>query len=125
VATNEKAMMYCVHNVYDIMDYIGKVRKMILAMTGKNTDALFLSLGSGDKFHHIMDKMLKQRKKQNSKINNFKQLRVSVITNRLKVHNIRKVQQLAGHRFVSSIEAYKANNIDDLKEDANTYHPDF
>jgi len=69
--------------------------------------------------------MLKQRKKQNSKINNFKQLRVSVITNRLKVHNIRKVQQLAGHRFVSSIEAYKANNMYELKEDVNTYHPDF
>jgi hypothetical protein len=79
---------------YDLMDYIGETRKMILALTGKNTDALFLSLGSGDKFHNIMDKRLKQLKKQNSKIKNVKQLRATVITNCLKVHNIRKVQHL-------------------------------
>ena len=69
--------------------------------------------------------MLKQRKKQNSKINNVKQLRASGITNWLKVHNIRKVQHLAGHCFVSSTEAYQANNMYELKEDVNTYHPDF
>jgi integrase/recombinase XerD len=98
---------------------------MILVVTGKNTDALFLSLGSGDKFHNLMDKLLKQLKKQNSRIKDIKQLRASVITNWLKVHNIRKVQHLSGHRFVSSTEAYQANNMDDLKEDVNKYHPDF
>ncbi len=72
-----------------------------------------------------MDKLLKQLKKQNSKIKDGKQLRASVITNWLKVHNIRKAQHLAGHRFVSSTEAYQANNMDDLKEDVNKYHPDF
>jgi coenzyme F420-reducing hydrogenase delta subunit len=41
---------------------------MNLALTGKKTKALFLSLGSGDKFRNIMDKMLKQLKKQDSKI---------------------------------------------------------
>ena len=123
--TDERELTLEAHQLYDLMDYIGETRKMILALTGKNTDALFLSLGSGDKFHNIMDKMIKQLKKQNSKIKNVKQLRASVITNWLKVHNIRKVQHLAGHRFVSSTEAYQANNMDDLKEDVNKYHPDF
>ena len=123
--SNEREMILEAHQLYDLMDYINETRKMILAVTGKNTDALFLSLGSGDKFHNLMDKMLKQLKKQNSKIRDIKQLRASVITNWLKVHNIRKVQHLAGHRFVSSTEAYQANNMDDLKEDVNKYHPDF
>lgn len=123
--SNEREMTLEAHQLYDLMDYINETRKMILAVTGKNTDALFLSLGSGDKFHNLMDKMLKQLKKQNSRIKDIKQLRASVITNWLKVHNIRKVQHLAGHRFVSSTEAYQANNMDDLKEDVNKYHPDF
>jgi site-specific recombinase XerD len=123
--SNEREMTLEAHQLYDLMDYINEIRKMILAVTGKNTDALFLSLGSGDKFHNLMDKMLKQLKKQNSRIKDIKQLRASVITNWLKVHNIRKVQHLAGHRFVSSTEAYQANNMDDLKEDVNKYHPDF
>ncbi len=123
--TNEREMTLEAHQLYDLMDYINETRKMILSLTGKNTDALFLSLGSGDKFHNVMDKLLKQLKKQNSKIKDVKQLRASVITNWLKVHNIRKAQHLAGHRFVSSTEAYQANNMDDLKEDVNKYHPDF
>jgi integrase/recombinase XerD len=123
--SNERELTLEAHQLYDLMDYINETRKMILVVTGKNTDALFLSLGSGDKFHNLMDKLLKQLKKQNSRIKDIKQLRASVITNWLKVHNIRKVQHLSGHRFVSSTEAYQANNMDDLKEDVNKYHPDF
>jgi site-specific recombinase XerD len=122
--SNERELNLEAHQLYDLMDYINETRKMILVLTGKNTSALFLSLGSGDKFHNIMDKIVRQLKKQNSKVNDTKQLRASVITNWLKVHNIRKAQHLAGHRFVSSTEAYQANNMDDLKEDVNKYHPD-
>jgi len=30
---------------------------------------------------------------------------------------------MAGHRYVGSTEAYQVNNMDDLKEDVNRYHP--
>ena len=30
---------------------------------------------------------------------------------------------MAGHRFVSSTEAYLVNDIDDLKEDIAKFHP--
>ncbi len=123
--SNERELKLEAHQLYDLMDYISETRKFILSLTGKNTDALFISLGSSDKFHNIMDKLLKQLKKQNSRIKDVKQLRASVITNWLKVHNIRKVQHLAGHRYVSSTESYQANNMEGLIEDVNNYHPDF
>lgn len=123
--TNERTMRLEAHQLYDMMDYINETRKMILALSGKNTDKLLMSLGSGDRFNSIMDKLLKQIKKQHPKVKDMKQLRASVISNWLKTHNLRKVQQLAGHRFVSSTEAYQANNMDDLKEDVSKYHPDF
>jgi len=46
-----------------------------------------------------------------------------VITHWLKLHNLRKVQYMAGHRYISSTESYKANNLDGLKEDIAKFHP--
>jgi site-specific recombinase XerD len=122
--TNERELPLEAHQVYDLMDYINETRKMLLTLTGKNTTALFLSIGSGDRFDNLMVKLLKQLQKQTTKIKDIKQLRTSVITNWLKIHNLRKTQHLAGHRYVSSTEAYQANNMDNLKEDINRYHPD-
>lgn len=122
--TNPREMTLEAHQLYDLIDYTNETRKQILTLTQKHTDLLFVSLGNSDKFHNIIEKLAKQLKKQNNKINDIKQLRASVITNWLKVHNLRKAQHLAGHKYVGSTEAYQANNMDDLKDDINKYHPD-
>jgi site-specific recombinase XerD len=122
--TNERELPLEAHQLYDLMDYINETRKMILALTGKSSTALFLSIGSGDRFHNLISRLLQQLQQQNAKIKDIKRLRASVITNWLKIHDLRKVQHLAGHRYVSSTEAYQANNMDNLKEDINRYHPD-
>ena len=70
-----------------------------------------------------MQKLTKSIKAINSKIKDVKHIRASVITNWLKVHNLRKVQHMAGHRYVSSTEAYQLNNIEELTEDIRKYHP--
>lgn len=59
----------------------------------------------------------------NSKIKTLEQVRASVITHWVKLYNLRKVQIMAGHRYISSTEAYKENNLDDLKEDIINFHP--
>lgn len=112
------------HQLYDLMDYINETRKVILMLTEKTTDSLFMSLGGGDKFHNMTDKLLRQLRKQNPKIKVLKQIRASVITNWLNVHGLRKVQHMAGHRYVSSTESYQVNNMEDLKADVSRYHPD-
>jgi len=122
--TNERELPFEAHQVFDVIDYINETRKILLMVTNKNTDALFISIGSGDKVNNAINKMLENLKKQHPKIKDAKHLRTSVITNWLKQHNIRKVQQLAGHRYVSSTEAYQVNNMDELKEDINRFHPD-
>lgn len=109
--------------LYDLMDYINDTRKLILALSAVQSDKLFLSTGGSDKFHNVMQKLLEAVHKLEPRVKEIKQLRASVITNWLKVHNIRKVQQMAGHRYVSSTEAYQVNNMDDLKEDVKRYHP--
>jgi len=111
------------HQVYDLMDYVHTVRKQILEVTSKQTNKVFISVGSSLNFQNIMQKLVKSLQSTNPILKDAKQIRTSVISNWLKVHNLRKVQYMAGHRYVSSTEAYQLNNIEELQDDIKKYHP--
>lgn len=111
------------HQIYDLMDYLHDIRKRILEATGKQTNKVFISVGTSLNFNNIMQKLIKTIQAEHPKIKDIQQIRTSVITNWLKVHNLRKVQYMAGHRYVSSTEAYQINNIEELQDDIKKYHP--
>jgi integrase/recombinase XerD len=55
---------------------------------------------------------------------NAKTIRQSVITNLLKQHNdLRIVQSFAGHKYPSTTERYKQNDIEALQQQINLHHP--
>jgi site-specific recombinase XerD len=110
------------HQVYELMDYIHEVRKEFLQVHG-STDSLFMPWKKGEKFYNITQLMLARLRKINSRIKNLDQVRASVITAWLKQYDLRKVQYLAGHKYVSSTEEYKANVIDELQDDVTKFHP--
>lgn len=110
------------HQVYELMDYTGEVRTQFTAVHG-NTDKLFIQWRAGENFYGITQMMLKHLRKINPRIKNFEQIRASVITGWLKIFDIRKVQYLAGHKYVGSTEDYKAGVIDELQNDVSRYHP--
>jgi len=62
-------------------------------------------------------------KSKNKQFINFKQVRTSVITHWLKQYNLRQVQYMAGHRYISSTEAYLVNQMEDLQADIDQFHP--
>ncbi|MBS9464409.1 hypothetical protein KIM67_18475, partial [Flagellimonas sp. 389] len=68
-------------------------------------------------------KLLQKLRKKHREIESLKQMRASVITGWLKVYNLREVQYMAGHRYVSSTENYLINDLEDLQEEVNKYHP--
>lgn len=67
--------------------------------------------------------MMRQLRQLNAKVIDATQLRSSVITHWLRQYNLRQVQYMAGHRYVSSTQRYKLNNIDDLQNALQRYHP--
>jgi integrase/recombinase XerD len=67
--------------------------------------------------------MFDQLKKLNAKVINAKQIRSSVITFWLRQNNLRQVQYLSGHKYVSSTERYQCNNLDDLQNELQQHHP--
>ena len=85
---------------------------------------LFISTGTGNQLQNAIQKLIEELKKQNAKLENLHQLRASVITNWLKHYNKRKVQYMAGHKYVSSTESYEANNIETLQEDLQRFYPE-
>lgn len=56
-------------------------------------------------------------------LNSLAQIRASVITSWLKNYNLREVQYMAGHKYVSSIERYRTDNLEDLQKELEKYHP--
>jgi site-specific recombinase XerD len=110
------------HQVYELMDYIHETRKEFL-QTGTTSSKLFLQWNDSENFHNITQSMLKHLRTINSRIKNCDQIRASVITQWIKQYDLRKVQYLSGHKYVSSTEEYKANNIDELQDDITKFHP--
>jgi site-specific recombinase XerD len=111
------------HQIYDLMDYVNVTRKQILETTAKQSNKVFISIGTSLHFSNIMQNLVSSLRENNVKLRDIKQIRTSVITNWLKIHNLRKTQYMAGHRYVSSTEAYQINNIEELQDDIKKYHP--
>ena len=109
--------------VLDLMTYQQTSRAALLAPSNKQTDQLLVSAGKGHKIINVLHRLVNVLKSQHPKLITIKQIRTSVITHWLKQYNLREVQYMAGHRYVSSTEAYQINNLDELQEDVNQYHP--
>ena len=121
--SNERTLKLESHQILDFMEYQLKTRTEILGLTGKKTDLLFMSFGTSTRFNNIISKLLPQLKKLNKKVKSTNQIRTSVITHWLKLYNLREVQYMAGHRYVSSTEAYLINDLEDLQDEIEKYHP--
>lgn len=121
--SNERELKLEAHQVLDMMEYTLDTRKALLKLSGKESDRLFVSTGKGNGFHNSLQKLIAKLQRQNPKVTSFRQIRASVITQWLKTHNLRQVQYMAGHRYVSSTEAYLVNDLEDLQDEISKYHP--
>lgn len=84
---------------------------------------LFISINGSENIKNSLLHLFKAIQKTNPEIQNPKQIRASVITNWLKNYNLRQVQYMAGHKYVSSTERYQLNNLDNLQSKLEKYHP--
>jgi len=129
--SNSRTMRLEAHQVMEMYDYVLKVRLEILQLSPKRksqfkveTDILFIGeAGSSSSFSNMMTRLMIKVRKLNPNVLNAKQIRASVITKWLKVYNLREVQVLAGHRYISSTEQYLQNDMEGLQEEVQQFHP--
>ena len=105
-----------------MISYIQKDRKELLK---EETNQLIISKTgkseSGDGISYLVSTM--QYLYPNKELTP-KTIRQSVIANLLKLgEDLRLVQVYAGHKYPSSTERYRQNDVEELKDEVLKYHP--
>ena len=121
--SNERTLELKSHQIMDLMEYTLQVRQKLLQLSNKTTSQLFISKGKNIQSNNNWKRFSQVIKEQNPKFTNFKQVRASVISHWLGMYNLRQVQYMAGHKYVSSTESYLVNRLEDLQNDIDKYHP--
>ena len=111
------------HQVLEFYDYVNNTRKEISSKSEQQTEKLFVSMEGGKSLSSCITRLMFWVRRKNKLVKNAKQLRASVISKWLKQYNLRQVQYLAGHRYISSTEAYQQNEMEGLTEEVNKFHP--
>jgi len=75
------------------------------------------------KYTAMINSIIQQIRKQNPAITDSRQIRTSVIMNRLKTNNIRQVQYMTGHKKIKSTEQYRNQDLSDLSKQLELFHP--
>jgi len=107
--------------VIKLLEYVKEIREEIKLKWNMESERLFIP--NNARLGNTIQFILKKLKKINHKVSNGNQIRASVITNWLKHYNLRQVQVLAGHRYISSTERYLQDDLESLHEIVNNFHP--
>jgi site-specific recombinase XerD len=73
--------------------------------------------------HHMVQSLIETLKGINPQVKNALHIRASVILHWLRQHNKRQVQYMAGHRYISSTEAYELQSLETLTDQLSKHHP--
>jgi integrase/recombinase XerD len=123
-STNKRELQLKPNQILLFYQYIHEIRPKLL---GKNKSDILLigirgePMKAGDITKHVMRsyKGLYPRRPVNAQT-----IRQSVIANLLKQgHDLSLVQAFAGHKYPSSTERYKQNEVETLRDAVQQYHP--
>jgi len=127
--SNERTLKLKSNQIMDLMEYLYKTRvDLIKYQENEKIALLFLptpvvSKKSAGNSLNIWKRLAEEIKEEHPKFIRLRQIRTSVITHWLKQYNLREVQYMAGHRYVSTTERYFLNQTDDLLKDIDQFHP--
>jgi integrase/recombinase XerD len=107
--------------IMEMMEYVNTIRPVLEKRVKNLTDHERL-FPYGEQFT-IISILIKKMKTYNQKISSAKQIRASVIIHWLGQYNLRKVQYLAGHKHICSTENYLQDDLENLHEIVNNFHP--
>jgi len=118
--SNGRVLHLQAFQILDLQEYLLTVRPKL---TREKEGQLFFSMEGKRELKSSLHHLFRALKRVNPEISSAKQIRQSVITYWLKNYNLRQVQYMAGHKYVSSTERYRQNNIEDLQKEVSKYHP--
>ena len=133
--TNGRELELKVFQVLALQEYLLVVRPRLLeqlsgVVAGRRAvvdarvgEQLFFSRSGSVALKNSLKYLFVDLKNLNPKVVSVKQLRASVLAHWLRDRDVRQVQYLAGHRYVSSTERYDLYRYEALKTQLEQYHP--
>ncbi len=117
--SNERWLPLQAHQVLALQQYIqdNRFKEGIFLARPVRVDASKINISNR------MRHMIGQLQQLNPKVINAGQIRNSVITLWLGQYNLRQVQYMAGHRYVSSTQRYQVLSTDDWQSELQKHHP--
>ena len=120
--TNERVLKLDALQVFGLQAYMNETRPRIL-QRGNNIETTQLIVGmqgytclSGT-LHWLMKRL------QHPDVKQASQIRASVIAEWTRIHDVRVVQYMSGHKYVSTTEKYQASRPEDMQEQLKQHHP--
>jgi integrase/recombinase XerD len=127
------------HQVIELQEYLLKTRPAILESIKKKNSTpgrkaenpdmeklsrqLLLSMNGSEDIKNSLMHLVKALRQINPKVRSCRHIRQSVITGWLKRYDLRTVQYMSGHKWISSTERYQVDYLEDLQESINKCHP--
>jgi len=135
--SNERTLPLVAVQLLDLQEYLKEVRPVMLKEIEKERsgrkpqkvdrealrDQLFFSEQGSEKIKRSLHHLFCGVKKLDPMITSAKVIRRVVITHWLEEKDVREVQYMAGHRYVSSTERYQGYRIEEFAELLKKYHP--
>jgi integrase/recombinase XerD len=123
--TNERVLKLEASQVFELQEYLTKTRSRILygpkVHEPEKITQLIIGMEGGTNLSGEVAWMMRRLK--HPKVRQASQIRASVIAEWTRRHDVRIVQYMSGHKYVSSTERYQATHLEDLKEQLRRYHP--
>lgn len=110
-SSNARTIRLEPQQLFDLMDYLRTHQK-------EDAETPVFSV-----YTSLLKTLVAKLQTINPKVDDIRQLRASVITCWIRQHGLREAQYRAGHRYISSTEAYLQNDITDLQLDIDRIHP--
>lgn len=105
--------------IMELNTYLTQTRTQLLALVKTDAETTkLIPLGNNTKFSSITKNIKKQ-----TELQDIQQLRNSRIALWLKQHNVRVVQYKSGYRRLLSLEQFKQDELESLKQAVAKYHP--
>lgn len=108
--------------ILSLHGYIETYRPVLLdRLEVPDTSKLFFA--EGKNLTNLYTYLARQLKEMDMRFISFHQIKASVFHYWLQNNNLRKVQHMAGHKYVSSTEKYKDQMLNDLEDTLDKFHP--
>jgi len=118
--SNSRTLKLQAIQILSIHQYITEIRSKLMEMQNIQSETLFFGK---QKLLGIIEWLIQQLKQQNPIVKNAYQIRSSVIMHWISQYNIRQVQYMAGHKYISATERYRNEDLRDLQKQLEKYHP--